>query len=191
MDTIIRKGEVMKLLKTRFFVLAVIVLLAATPLAALALQTASSPGQGIGESALPTPTPGAPPQPTATPMPTPTATPTVDGGGQRIQETSVEALNETFPLPQTGADYSVVGSVELEAWDRVEVRYTPRFSEGTTTITTLDSSRDVGKYTSVTTGADGLGLISYYDHTNQDLKVAHCSNAACTEATITTLDSEG
>ena len=56
------------------------------------------------------------------------------------------------------------------------------------TITTLDSAGDVGPYTSITTGADGLGLISYYDQTNQNLKVAHCSNAACTSATLTTLD---
>ena len=43
--------------------------------------------------------------------------------------------------------------------------------------------------TSVTVGADGLGLVSYYDTTNDDLKVAHCSNAACTSATSSTLDS--
>jgi hypothetical protein len=29
-----------------------------------------------------------------------------------------------------------------------------------------------GQYTSITTGADGLGLISYWDTTNVDLKVA-------------------
>ena len=38
---------------------------------------------------------------------------------------------------------------------------------------------------------DGLGLISYYDGTNDDLKVAHCSDTNCTSATITTLDSTG
>jgi len=48
----------------------------------------------------------------------------------------------------------------------------------------------VGHYTSVTIGADGLGLISYHDSTNGDLKVAHCSNAACTTAIKTTLDSD-
>ena len=59
-----------------------------------------------------------------------------------------------------------------------------------TTITTLDSAGGVGEHTSITTGADGLGLISYHfnDFTNEGLRVAHCINAACTSATITTLD---
>ena len=59
------------------------------------------------------------------------------------------------------------------------------------TITALDSIGSVGRYTSITIGADGLGLISYQDLTTQDLKVAHCSDAECTSATITTLDSTG
>jgi len=58
-------------------------------------------------------------------------------------------------------------------------------------ITTLDSTGTVGWDTSITIGADGLGLISYYDSTNADLKVAHCSNTACTAATLNTLDSTG
>jgi hypothetical protein len=61
----------------------------------------------------------------------------------------------------------------------------------TAATTTLDSAGIVGEYTSITIGADGLGLISYRDATNGDLKVAHCSNTACTAATITTLDSAG
>ena len=48
------------------------------------------------------------------------------------------------------------------------------------TITTLDGTgTDVGSDTSVTVGGDGLGLISYWDATNRDLKVAHCSNRFC------------
>ena len=58
-------------------------------------------------------------------------------------------------------------------------------------FTTLDGSGNVGQYSSVTIGADGLGLISYYDETNGDLKVAHCSNSACTTATLTTVDRAG
>ncbi|MEE8526780.1 MAG: hypothetical protein V3T72_22835, partial [Thermoanaerobaculia bacterium] len=45
-----------------------------------------------------------------------------------------------------------------------------------------------GKYTSVTIGTDGFGLISYFDDSNDNLKVAHCSNVVCTSATISTLD---
>jgi len=61
------------------------------------------------------------------------------------------------------------------------------------TLTTLDSGglSDVGPYTSITIGTDGLGLISYYDSTNGDLKVAHCSNEVCTAASGATLDSTG
>jgi hypothetical protein len=58
-------------------------------------------------------------------------------------------------------------------------------------LTTLDGPGNVGQYTSVTIGADRLGLISYHDVTNRTLKVAHCSNRACTSATLTTLDSTG
>jgi hypothetical protein len=59
-------------------------------------------------------------------------------------------------------------------------------------ITTLDSAGGyIGADTSITIGTDGLGLISYNDGTNGDLRVAHCSDAACTAATRTTLDSAG
>ncbi len=46
-------------------------------------------------------------------------------------------------------------------------------------LTTLDGSGNVGQYSSVATGTDGLALISYYDATNGDLKVAHCSDLFC------------
>jgi hypothetical protein len=61
------------------------------------------------------------------------------------------------------------------------------------TLTTIDSPGLVGEYTSATEGADNLAVISYYDHTGTDLdlKVAHCSNVACTSATTTTVDSTG
>ena len=67
------------------------------------------------------------------------------------------------------------------------IRSTPAASK----LATLDSAADVGYYTSSTIGADGLGLISYYDKTNHDLKVAHCNSVACSAATTSTLDSTG
>ena len=60
------------------------------------------------------------------------------------------------------------------------------------TIATIDSSGNVGDaQTSITVGADGLGLISYYDATTLDLDVAHCSNTACSSATVTPVDTGG
>ncbi len=53
------------------------------------------------------------------------------------------------------------------------------------TITALDSTGDVGEFTSVALGADGLPFISYRDDTQNALKVAHCENRNCTAATFT------
>lgn len=66
------------------------------------------------------------------------------------------------------------------------VRETPVFSR-----TTLDSAGSVGRYSSATIGVDGRALISYWDVTNSNLKVAHCTDLACSAATVTTLDSAG
>ena len=58
--------------------------------------------------------------------------------------------------------------------------------------TSVDTVGDVGQFSSVTTGVDGLGLISYYDNTNNHLKVLHCGNPACSSTnTITTVDTNG
>jgi hypothetical protein len=43
----------------------------------------------------------------------------------------------------------------------------------------LDSAGNVGEFTSITVGTDGLGLVSYYDDTNGDLKAAHCATPFC------------
>jgi hypothetical protein len=59
------------------------------------------------------------------------------------------------------------------------------------TRTAVDSFQDVGQHTSITIGADGLGLVSYYDATYGDLKVAHCSNVDCSAATTATVDTAG
>jgi hypothetical protein len=67
----------------------------------------------------------------------------------------------------------------------------PTISSISQTITSLDTTGDVGKYTSIAMGTDGYPVISYYDDTNDDLKVAKCSNTSCTNATITSVDTTG
>ncbi len=63
------------------------------------------------------------------------------------------------------------------------------------TTTDIDTAGDVGRWSSLKIGSDGLPLISYVHERNlnpaaftEDLKVAHCHDIACTSATITTLD---
>ena len=60
------------------------------------------------------------------------------------------------------------------------------------TTSTLDKG-DIGGFSAITIGSDGLGLISYEaPQTRQGpFKVAHCSNVACSSATVTTLDPIG
>jgi predicted regulator of Ras-like GTPase activity (Roadblock/LC7/MglB family) len=65
---------------------------------------------------------------------------------------------------------------------------------GSATITTVDDqpTNDLGLYTSIAIGTDGLPVISYFDVTAQALKVAHCGNAACSSGnTINTVDDPG
>ena len=59
------------------------------------------------------------------------------------------------------------------------------------TITTLDSTGDVGQSSDVAYGPNGLAMVSYGDNTNQSLKVAACQDVACTSAMLHTLDPAG
>jgi hypothetical protein len=60
------------------------------------------------------------------------------------------------------------------------------------TITTVDSSGDVGLWNSLALNSSGFPVISYHDNTNLDLKLVVCGNTTCTAGnTITTVDSTG
>jgi predicted regulator of Ras-like GTPase activity (Roadblock/LC7/MglB family) len=58
--------------------------------------------------------------------------------------------------------------------------------------TLVDDAGDVGQYNSMTIGADGLPIISYYDNTLEALRVAHCNDLACAgQKTVTIVDDSG
>ena len=112
--------------------------------------------------------------------------------------TTVDSAGDVgwYPSVTVGADGLPVISYWVGFYGDLKVAHCgdPDCSESVNanTITTVDSSGRVGEWTSVTVGADGLPVISYWDYTNEDLKVAHCGNAACSAGnTITTVDSGG
>ena len=61
---------------------------------------------------------------------------------------------------------------------------------GVAAIATVDDpANDVGGYSSIVIGSDGLPVISYFDQTAGAIKIAQCTYAGCTgTSTITTLD---
>mgnify|MGYP001818044858 CR=1 FL=1 len=67
----------------------------------------------------------------------------------------------------------------------------PGTTWGQHSSTTVDSEGDTGWAPSITIGSDGLGLISFQDYTNDDLKVAHCNDILCSSVTTNTIDSDG
>lgn len=66
------------------------------------------------------------------------------------------------------------------------------FALAAPTITTVDSTGSTGYYPSIAIGSDNLPIVSYYDLSNDLLKVAHCGNNTCTSGnTITVIGSAG
>jgi hypothetical protein len=116
------------------------------------------------------------------------------GQNQTATEPLAASHSVTKPVDSPPA---VVPSMTFTQWTEkpnislTPTRTTPPPAQPELTITTLDSAGDVGRYTSITRGGDGLGLIAYIDSSNHKLKAAHCSNTVCTKADIHVLDDAG
>ena len=101
-------------------------------------------------------------------------------------------LGQSYSLnkPYTSPDNPVISYHDTTNGD-LKVANNDSCSSGNT-ITTIDSTGNVGQYTSIAIGADSYPVISYHDITNLDLKVAKCGNASCSSVNPpTTVDSTG
>ena len=64
-------------------------------------------------------------------------------------------------------------------------------SVGPTTNTTLETTDDVGYYTSMAVGLDANPVISHQDNTNGDLELYVCADPTCSSGTNQTLEETG
>ncbi|MBL6634670.1 MAG: hypothetical protein ISP35_00565 [Ilumatobacteraceae bacterium] len=113
---------------------------------------------------------------------TPTIT-TVDSDGDVGYYTSIAIGDNGYPvisyLDATNSALKVAACTNADC-------------TGTPTITTIDSTDNVGYDTSIAIGDNGYPVISYRDATNTALKVAACTATDCSGTpTITTIDSDG
>jgi len=103
---------------------------------------------------------------------------TVDSSSDVGEYTSITIGTDGFPIisyyNSTGGDLKVAHCTNTSC------------STFDTPIT-VDSFSDVGRYTSITIGTDGFPIISYYDVSSQDLRIAHCTNVSCTSSNAPSL----
>ena len=84
-----------------------------------------------------------------------------------------------------------LGLFSYEAQASLWVGHCSNLTCSSATVSRIDFEpppAELGDWSSITTGSDGLGLVSYLDRDRGNLKIAHCDNAVCSSATKTTID---
>jgi hypothetical protein len=92
----------------------------------------------------------------------------------------------------SGDGYGLVSYYSTQAGGSLKVAHCTNVQCTGANTYTIDSGGGVstkGLYTSITTVGSGLGLISYYDLTNGNLKTAYCTTFSCSSSVTTTVNS--
>jgi hypothetical protein len=106
---------------------------------------------------------------------------TIDSGGDVGTDTSITIGTNGNPIISYH-DYTN-GDLKIAACNN------PTCTTSTNTTIDSNSTGIVGQFTSIAIGTNGHPVISYFDVTNFDLKVAACNNPTCTTSTNSTIDS--
>jgi len=124
-------------------------------------------------------------------------------GGTTITSVDTDGNVGRHPSVAIGVDGMPVISYFDQTNTNLKVAHCGDASCTTATLTTVDDSGSVGDYSSLAIGDDGLPIISYRDAArvcqpplalicnNGMVKVAHCSDAACSAASIAELTGGG
>jgi predicted regulator of Ras-like GTPase activity (Roadblock/LC7/MglB family) len=110
---------------------------------------------------------------------------TVDTSGSLGFYTSIAVGTDGLPV----VSYDYHPTLDLPTHLRVAHCGNATCTAGNSIVTVDNSPGLISADTSIAVGTDGLPVVSYFDYTQGDLKVAHCGNAACSAGnTITTVD---
>ena len=87
-----------------------------------------------------------------------------------ISESMSVGSNSTSSIAVDSSGFGLISLVDLTDFDLMVGRCT-NIACSSMVTTTVDSVGSVGSHSSIAVGADGRAWISYFDHTNEDLKV--------------------
>ncbi len=102
-----------------------------------------------------------------------------------LHSTGNIGMNRSIVIGVDG--FPIISYYDIANGDLRVVHCTDVACAGQRDYTLVDSAGNVGSFSSITIGADSLPVISYYDATNKDLKLAHCANWACTNVMVQTI----
>ena len=110
---------------------------------------------------------------------------TLDSDGSVGLQSSLALDGSGFPV----ISYRAAGN----RWLKLVHCNDPNCTGGGDTIVILDSDGNVGEYPSLVLDGSGFPVVSYYDATNDDLKLAHCNDPNCAggDESIIAVDSGG